>query len=127
MCWATWSCFAGSAEGDHVATALGVLPVSGSAARGDVEVAVRPEQVVVGAPVGGSSDGTVDTVEYFGHDALVRVVLSGNGSGAAEVVLARVLGVDAPSPGQLVGVRVRGPVQAFRLAEDADSTSALDR
>ena len=107
----------GAGEGDRVVTALGVLPVSGSGARGDVEVALRPEQVVVGAPVGGTSDGTVETVEYFGHDALVRVLLSHNGSGAGEVVLARVLGVDAPAPGQLVGVQVRGPVQAFGLAE----------
>ncbi|HET7821244.1 MAG TPA: ABC transporter ATP-binding protein [Ornithinibacter sp.] len=107
----------GTGEGDRVVTALGVLPVSGSGAHGDVEVALRPEQVVVGAPMGGAPDGTVDTVEYFGHDALVRVVLSHNGSGEGEVVLARVLGVDAPAPGQLVGVQVRGPVQAFGLAE----------
>jgi len=63
--------------------------------------------------VGTVVDAVVDAVDYFGHDALVRIVLPAGPEGPAPVVFSRVVGDDAPTPGQLVGVSVRGPVQAF--------------
>ncbi len=118
----------GHGHGDHVTTCLGRLPLAGADVTGAVDVAVRPEQVLIGAPggavgavgavdalgsVGTVVDAVVDAVDYFGHDALVRIVLPAGPEGPAPVVFSRVVGDDAPTPGQLVGVSVRGPVQAF--------------
>ena len=112
----------GHGDGDHVITTLGRLPVAGADVTGAVDVAVRPEQVLIGPAVGpavgavgsvGTVDAVVDAVDYFGHDALVRIVLPAGPEGPAPVVFSRVVGDDAPTPGQLVGVSVRGAVQAF--------------
>ena len=103
----------GRGLGTHVSTPLGTLPVAGGEVSGPVDVAFRPEQVVLSPSTGGTHGGVVDTVDYFGHDALVRLRLPSGSAGPGYVVLSRVLGDIAPAPGQLVDVTVRGPVLAF--------------
>ena len=89
---------------------LGRLPAVGSV-EGEVEVALRPEQVVLGAPVDGSAAAVVLHSDYFGHDVLVHAQLD-DGS----TVMSRVVGgIDLPAPGQRVGVTVTGPVLAYPL------------
>ncbi len=109
----------GHGDGARVVTSLGSLAVAGAGVFGPVDVAVRPEQVVLGAIAVGSVEAVVDAVDYFGHDALVRIVLSAGPDGPGPVVFARVLGDDAPTPGQRVGVSVRGSVQAFPQPDGA--------
>ncbi len=114
----------GRGRGGEVDTPLGTLPLAGPGMNGAVDVALRPEQVVLSAPTDpadGSVEAVVDAVDYFGHDALVRLGVRGRSSTERMVVLARVVGVDAPAPGQVVGLRVRGRVQAF---PHADATPA---
>ena len=82
-------------------------------------MALRPEQVLLGPTTGGAQVGVVGTVDYFGHDALVRVFVP-SGAGSPDcMVLSRVVGDDAPEPGQRVGVTVRGPVLTFQRPIDA--------
>jgi iron(III) transport system ATP-binding protein len=109
----------GTAHGALVATPVGELPVVGAALDGVVEVALRPEQVLLGTATGDAQVGVVGTVDYFGHDALVRVLVPSGPGGPDCMVLSRVVGDDAPKPGQRVGVTVRGPVLTFQRAADA--------
>ena len=109
----------GTAHGTVVATPVGKLPLAGPALDGPVDVALRPEQVLLGPTTGGAQVGVVGTVDYFGHDALVRVFVP-SGAGSPDcMVLSRVVGDDAPEPGQRVGVTVRGPVLTFQRPIDA--------
>jgi hypothetical protein len=48
-------------------------------------------------------------VSYFGHDCAVRLQLAGTGV----QVTARMVGEDAPEPGAVVALSVRGPVNVF--------------
>jgi iron(III) transport system ATP-binding protein len=110
-------------------TPLGALPVSDTpaSAAGAAMVLVRPEQVeVLASPNGGTSvpatvPATVERRDFFGHDALVVLLLDDGPQ-----VIARLFGTggepDQPggeaaagslAPGQRVGLRVRGPVRAF--------------
>jgi iron(III) transport system ATP-binding protein len=100
----------GTCSDGVVECALGRLPTL-CAAGGQVEVALRPEQVILGPAIDGRAVGTVLRSDYFGHDVLVHTQLE-DGS----TVLARVTGsVDLPEPGQRVGVHVTGPVLAYPL------------
>ncbi|HEX2272696.1 MAG TPA: ABC transporter ATP-binding protein, partial [Acidimicrobiales bacterium] len=56
-----------------VSCALGILEAVGGPGAGPVRLAVRPEQLRVTADAAG--DGRVENRQYFGHDALVAVVL----------------------------------------------------
>ncbi len=107
----------GHGAGSEVLTALGNLALAGAGATGPVDVAVRPEQVVIGPAASGAVEAVVDAVDYFGHDALVRLVLPAGPLGPGSVLFSRVVGADAPTPGRLVAVSVRGPVQAFPHAD----------
>jgi iron(III) transport system ATP-binding protein len=111
---------AGHGEGSRVATSLGALPVAGAGAVGPVEVALRPEQVLIGQAVDGWTEAVVQSVEYFGHDALVTLVLR-TASQSGPVLRSRVVGDAAPAPGEVVGVSVRGPVRAFAGEDGARS------
>ncbi|MEO5609153.1 MAG: ABC transporter ATP-binding protein [Ornithinibacter sp.] len=119
----------GEGRGDHAVTALGTLPVVGAGATGAVDVGLRPEQLVLGPASEGTVAAVVDAVDYFGHDALVRLVLTqgpdapGATGATGATVLSRVVGDDAPTPGDVVGVRVRGPVQVFAHPNGAAPTS----
>ncbi len=103
----------GDARGADVLTALGTLAVAGAGAHGAVDVAMRPEQVLI-APLGsGTPAARVSSVDYYGHDALVRLVLAERASTSGVAIMARVNGDEAPEPGAVVGVSVRGPVLTF--------------
>ncbi|MFD6139474.1 ABC transporter ATP-binding protein [Promicromonospora sp. NPDC060271] len=113
---------------------LGTLPVHGSAVHGDgdgkgdvdVDVMIRPEQLALTEPGGGRLDAMVRSVAYFGHDAVVELDLAddGSGDGFHGPLRSRVLGVDAPAPGELVGVRVTGRVRALPRRIDARALAA---
>jgi iron(III) transport system ATP-binding protein len=116
---------AGSAADGRVTCRLGTLPVHGSAAgdvdsdiAGDVDVMIRPEQLTLTRPGAGELDAVVRGVAYFGHDAVVELDPAGDTSGGEprDLLRSRVLGVDAPAPGELVGVSVAGRVRAFPRA-----------
>jgi hypothetical protein len=51
----------------------------------------------------------VREVSYFGHDCAVRLQLAGTG----EQVTSRMVGEDAPATGEVVVLRVRGPVSVY--------------
>lgn len=103
----------GVCDDGRVTTALGALPASGGGWHGNVDVALRPEQIVITEPQPGHPEGLVEAVEYFGHDVLVRLALLGGSPQDPLVVQARVLGEDAPEPGQRVGIGVRGHARVF--------------
>lgn len=96
-----------SAAGGVATCALGTLARSSNGVSGSGRVAVRPEQFVL---VPGES-GTVERVEFFGHDAAVTVVL-----GEGIVIRARTRGDVLYRPGDAVDVRVEGPVLFFPAA-----------
>ncbi|HEX2042146.1 MAG TPA: ABC transporter ATP-binding protein [Acidimicrobiales bacterium] len=89
-----------------VSSALGILEAVGGPASGPVRLAVRPEQVRVAADPAG--EGRVENRQYFGHDALVAVVL-----GDGTHLLARTPSGAALPVGSAVAVACDGPVAAF--------------
>jgi iron(III) transport system ATP-binding protein len=78
----------------------------------DVDVMIRPEQLTLTRPGAGHLDAVVRDVAYFGHDAVVELAPADDES--QDPLRSRVLGVDAPAIGELVGVRVTGGVRTFR-------------
>jgi iron(III) transport system ATP-binding protein len=115
----------GRGHGGEVSTSLGTLPVAGPTLDGDVDVAVRPEQIVLGAATGAEgTEAVVEDVEYYGHDALVRLAMNAGAGIPDLVLLSRVVGDAAPRPRQRVVVTVRGRVQVFpRSAEESDTAA----
>ena len=116
---------------DRVATtALGRLAVhswSGLPAGGPAQVLVRPEQIVLsdataGGPAGGL-EGTVQSYEYFGHDAVVRVR---PGSADLPDLVVRVTGGRPVEPGRRVGLSVQGGVVAWPRAQGRDADADGD-
>lgn len=121
----------GTATDGRVLCELGALPVQGQAVQGAVEVMLRPEQITLTPAGAGRLDATVRAVEYFGHDALVELEVSGAAvetasRGASETasgtnleaaalrpLRARVVGLQPPEPGDRVGLTVVGPVRVF--------------
>ncbi len=102
----------GTKSGGVVETVLGRLPIHGSAAVADgpVVAAVRPEQIRIDAREDRESHGAhVDSVSFFGHDALARLTVR---SGDAPVlVTARTV---APlRRGDEVSIRVIGPALVY--------------
>jgi iron(III) transport system ATP-binding protein len=90
--------------------ALGAVPVEGRHDEGPARVLLRPEQLRLSPP--GSAPGSVVArvggVDFYGHDARVRLTLL---DGVA--VTARLDGVDLPAAGAQVAVSVRGSALAF--------------
>ena len=116
---------------DGVATtALGRLAVdswSGAHGRGPAHVLVRPEQIVLsvataGSPAGGL-EGMVESYEYFGHDAVVRVR---PGSADLPDLIVRVTGGRPVEPGRRVGLSVQGGVVAWPRARGGDGEAGRD-
>ena len=102
----------GTKSGDVVETLLGRLPIHGSAAMADgpVIAALRPEQFRVDARPDRAARGAhVESVSFFGHDALARLTV---GSGdSAVLVTARTV---APlHRGDEVAIRVIGPALVY--------------
>jgi iron(III) transport system ATP-binding protein len=71
---------------------------------------VRPEQFVIGGTDGGGVLGTVESYEYFGHDAVVRV--RPELDELPELVV-RITGGSPLAAGSRVGLSVHGPVVAW--------------
>ena len=66
----------GEVHGGMARTALGdlaVAPGNGSVGGGPAQVMVRPEQIRLEEPPHGGVVATVQSYEYYGHDAVVRV------------------------------------------------------
>lgn len=105
----------GTADTGAVRCALGRLPVRGFVTHGDVEVMLRPEQIVLTEPGQGMVDAVVRSIAYFGHDAVVELDVEAEvpADGAHHGVRARVAGLQPPSPGQRVGLAVVGPVRVY--------------
>jgi len=84
--------------------ALGGLRVAAALADGPATVLVRPEQIALDAGDGGVPAHVLD-IEYYGHDAVVRLAL-----GAAVEVTARCPGYALPAVGERVRLAVQGEV-----------------
>jgi iron(III) transport system ATP-binding protein len=101
---------------DSVATtALGRLAIgawSGGPGGGPAQVLVRPEQIRLDAKPDGGVTATVESYEYFGHDAVVRV--RPVPADLPDLVV-RVTGGRPVEPGRRVGLSVEGPVVAWPL------------
>ncbi len=89
----------GTARGDVVDTAVGVLPLA-APAQGDVQVMVRPEAVRLTVAANGA--GQVVDREFYGHDQLVTVELAGG---------IRIQSRLGPAPALLPGERVAVAVE----------------
>ncbi len=89
---------AGEAHGGEADTPIGPVPVL--AGDGPVEVMVRPERLVV-TP---GDVGSVEGIEYYGHDAVYRVRLD-----EGTVLRSRVIGAPALGAGDRVDVGFTGP------------------
>lgn len=96
----------------------------------DVDVMIRPEQLTLTRPGEGRLDAVVRDVAYFGHDAVVELDPAGDEPRDEPYgpLRSRVLGVDAPAPGELVGVQVTGRVRTFSraLGSRRDRSDSVD-
>jgi iron(III) transport system ATP-binding protein len=95
---------------------LGVLPVEQAAAAvsdGPVRVLLRPEQLRLTAPAGELPVARVCTVDFYGHDSRVGLVLSDG-----RTVSARLDGGDLPVVGDVVAISVRGTALAFPAGDE---------
>jgi iron(III) transport system ATP-binding protein len=98
-------------------TPLGVLAVEGwpaASSGGPAHVLVRPEQLVITGVATAPVSGTVESYQYFGHDAVVRVRLE---PGQPPELVVRVTGGTPLEAGTPVGLRVQGPVVAWPIDE----------
>jgi iron(III) transport system ATP-binding protein len=103
----------GEVHDGTASTALGRLPVvagTGWSARGLARVLVRPEQIRLDESSNGGVAATVQSYEYYGHDAVVRVRPD-----AADLpdLVVRVSGGVPLEPGRRVGLSVLGGVVAW--------------
>jgi iron(III) transport system ATP-binding protein len=97
------------------ATPLGPLTVAGwpeAGPSGPAHVLIRPEQLVIGAVGGGALPATVESYEYYGHDAVVHVRPEPE---SLPTLVVRITGGPPLEPGKKVGLTVRGPVVAWPL------------
>ena len=103
------------APGAEIDTELGRLHTahhSGAAFTTGAEVTVllRPEQIEMVAVAGaGTVAAVVESVTYFGHDALVRLHTEANGT----ELLCRTTREELPAPAEQVAVLVTGAVTVF--------------
>jgi len=109
---------AGHASGGTVNCPLGELPLINREIEGAVEIMVRPEQVkigLVGVGVSGSGAGDSRAIArvrkrtFYGPSSVVTVELDR----LPAPISVRVLGDDAPAPGECVELAVLGGVMAY--------------
>jgi len=104
----------GNAAQGTVTCALGAIDVRADEVAptdGPCLLLLRPEQLVVhAASEGGTAHGSVDDVEYHGHDALARITLT---DARGEHVLARVPGELVLTVGANVWVEVTGAARVW--------------
>jgi iron(III) transport system ATP-binding protein len=94
-------------RGGRAHSALGDLVLGGDCPDGPARVLLRPEQLRLG-PAGEGPAARVCGIDFFGHDARVRLELA---SGLR--VSARLEGWDLPSAGDDVSIRVVGAAVPF--------------
>jgi iron(III) transport system ATP-binding protein len=110
----------GPADSRAAATPLGSLPVEGwpgpeaggAAGGGPAHVMIRPEQLVICEEAGAPVAATVESYEYYGHDAVVRVRPE---PGELPDLVVRVTGGVPLVTGSRVGLRVHGSVVAWPI------------
>jgi iron(III) transport system ATP-binding protein len=79
-------------------------------------VLVRPEQLrLLPADTAGGVPARVAEVSFYGHDAAVHLDLLPSGPR----VVARIVGMDAPAPDDLVTIAARGSATVYRTSEPA--------
>jgi iron(III) transport system ATP-binding protein len=114
----------GEVHDSTASTALGRLsvdPSSGSFGSGLARVLVRPEQIRLDEPANGGVAATVQSYEYYGHDAVVRV-RPDTDCGLPDLVV-RVTGGVPLEPGRRVGLSVLGAVVVWpREPEEASKS-----
>ena len=103
----------GTVTGSRVRCELGDLETVADSLDGDVQVLVRPEQIVLGEA---GVPARVVEVSFFGHDASVRLELLPSGT----FVVARTAGGGSPEPGSNVHLSVRGSVPVFAHARSVE-------
>lgn len=100
----------GEVHDGRTTTGLGSLAVvagNGSPHQGRARVMVRPEQIRLDDPPGGGVTARVQSYEYYGHDAVVRVRPE---AGSLPELVVRVTGGQPLEPGRRVGLSVLGAV-----------------
>ncbi|MCY7401292.1 MAG: ABC transporter ATP-binding protein [Nocardioides sp.] len=100
----------GIASGDRASCPLGEVVLT-EPAEGQITLVVRPEQIFVDRAHDTGVRGTVDELDYYGHDSAVRVTLADG-----TPVVARVPGVLHPAVGDTVHLRVTGLVRAYPVS-----------
>lgn len=94
---------------DVVRCGLGNLPIANTVSAGEVDVLLRPEQLVTAESESMSQGVGVATLSrFFGHDGIVVVELA-----TGESVEMRLHAMNLPQPGERVAVSVNGPVLAY--------------
>jgi iron(III) transport system ATP-binding protein len=108
----------GGGEAEMAAeTALGSLPVEGwsaAPAGGPAHVMIRPEQLQIVDVGSGPVVATVESYQYFGHDAVVRV--RPEVDQLPELVV-RITGGTPLATGARIGLSVQGPVVAWPIGD----------
>jgi iron(III) transport system ATP-binding protein len=97
----------GRADAGTVSCPLGELPLIERAMTGSVDAMIRPEQIRVHRAQTGTA--TVSARTFYGPDSVLQLQLDG----VPEPISARVLGHDAPAPGERVELTVSGDVMAY--------------
>ena len=88
---------------------LGNLPIANNVGVGEVDVLLRPEQLVTTkADSHAHGVGVATMSRFFGHDGIVVVRLP-----TGELVEMRLHAMNLPQPGDSVAITVNGPVLAF--------------
>ncbi|MCW2901680.1 MAG: transporter related [Streptosporangiaceae bacterium] len=99
-------------QGETADSALGSLSLVSPSMHGPAQVLIRPEQIALHAQTAGAGvPARVSDVAYFGHDAIVHLLLEPSG----EPITARVMGTRPPEVGTPVRLTVHGPVSAYPL------------
>jgi hypothetical protein len=92
---------------------LGDLPLVDREVHGLVDAMIRPEQIQVHRAEPSARDravmATVTARTFYGPDSVLQLQLDG----MPEPISARVLGHDAPAPGERVELTVNGGVMAY--------------
>jgi iron(III) transport system ATP-binding protein len=103
----------GRAAAGIVSCPLGELRLIDRELRGLVDAMIRPEQIQVHrAEPGGREHGVIATVSartFYGPDSVLRLQVDG----LPDPISARVLGHDAPAPGERVALTVSGEAMAY--------------
>jgi iron(III) transport system ATP-binding protein len=102
-------------DGKTADSVLGSLTPAVPSMHGPAQVLIRPEQITL--HTGTATCGVparVRDVAYFGHDAIVHLVLEPGG----EAITARIMGTSPPGIGTPVRLTVHGPVSAYPLTSD---------